>query len=564
MRRLVVRALVIVCSLAPLPAQAVRNDSEFKVNTYVVDDQSTPATAVDLFGNFVVVWQSYGQDGSGLGIFGQRFDASGAPVGGEFQVNTFTTGDQSLPVVAIGPTGNLFVVWNSKGQDGSLGGVFARRYDSNGVALAGEFQVNTYTTAGQYGPSIASDGAGNFVVVWSSFGQDGSQFGVFGQRFDSSGAPQGGEFQVNATTTDYQRSPAVAADSSGNFVVAWESQGQDGSGYGIFGRRFDSTGTPASAEIQINTFTTGDQAVPSIAMDPLGNFVVAWNSYAQDGSDYGVFARRFDSSASPVAGEFQVNTFTTGRQLGTSVGMDTNGGMVVTWRSFDQDGSRFGVFGRPFDAGGVATGPEFQANTFTPNRQTEQSVAMDPLGDFVVAWSSGDQDGSGYGIFAQRFLGSLSCSAGDADADGVCDDFDNCLSTYNPTQDDTDHDGVGDACDVMVTAPAGGTFVDCSIPTAAGPTITWDKGMYDQFKVFISPVSTFPSNNRVSSGSGFLKVTSYTPPAKTWKSVCAKAVKTNAASPILFIHVFAQDLLLKGKSPDRLTFSNLVEVHVKP
>ena len=88
--------------------------------------------------------------------------------------------------------------------------------------------------------------------------------------------------------------------------------------------------------------------------------------------------------------------------------------------------------------------------------------------------------------------------------------------------------------------------------------------MYDPVKVFMSPVTTFPSNNRVSGGSSFLKVTSYTPSAKTWKNACAKAIKSNAVTPILFIHDFAQVLLAKGSNPDRLTYSNLVEVHVTP
>ena len=38
-------------------------------------------------------------------------------------------------------------------------------------------------------PSVAVDAGGNFAVVWESFGQDGNSFGVFGQRYASSGAP---------------------------------------------------------------------------------------------------------------------------------------------------------------------------------------------------------------------------------------------------------------------------------------------------------------------------------------------------------------------------------------
>jgi hypothetical protein len=85
---------------------------------------------------------------------------------------------------------------------------------------------------------VAADSAGDFVVAWQSETQDGSSYGVFGQRFASSGAPLGSEFRVNTYTANYQNRTAVAADSPGNFVVVWASDIQDGSGPGIFGQRF--------------------------------------------------------------------------------------------------------------------------------------------------------------------------------------------------------------------------------------------------------------------------------------------------------------------------------------
>jgi len=84
------------------------------------------------------------------------------------------------------------------------------------------------------------------VVVWQSYPQDGSDYGVFGQRFASSGAPQGTEFQVNTYTTSDQNAPAVASAATGNFVAVWASEHQDGSEDGVFGQRYVVLGaTPA-------------------------------------------------------------------------------------------------------------------------------------------------------------------------------------------------------------------------------------------------------------------------------------------------------------------------------
>ena len=130
-----------------------------------------------------MAWESP-QDGSGLGIFGQRYKNDGTKNGGEFQVNTYTTNDQRNPSVAIDGNGNFVVVWDSLGQDGSLQGIYAQRYNSDGTTRGAEFRVNTYTTSTQSSPSVAMDGTGAFVVVWQSFGQDGDEYGVFGQRFN--------------------------------------------------------------------------------------------------------------------------------------------------------------------------------------------------------------------------------------------------------------------------------------------------------------------------------------------------------------------------------------------
>ncbi len=56
---------------------------------------------MDDAGNFVVVWQA--ADANGLGIFAQRFDADGLPIGvSEFAVNTVEdNGDQELAAVAM-------------------------------------------------------------------------------------------------------------------------------------------------------------------------------------------------------------------------------------------------------------------------------------------------------------------------------------------------------------------------------------------------------------------------------------------------------------------------------
>ena len=405
-RRSLPAAFGVVAVLAApglLVAQGNPLGPEFRVNSYTTDVQFFPSVAFDSTGNFVVAWESYTQDGSDFGIFAQRYADSGAPLGGEFRVNTVTTSNQRFPAVASDAAGNFVVAWFSADQDGSGNGIFGQRFASNGAPLGPEFRINTYTTGNQFTPQVASDSAGNFVVVWYSAGQDGFiGYGVFGQRVASNGAALGPEFQINTYTPYNQFPTSVASDSAGNFVVVWFGDFQDGSGEGIFGQRYASTGVPQGGEFRVNTYTTGNQFTPAVASDAAGNFVVAWYS-PQDGSGYGMFGQRFASNGAPLGGEFQINTFTTNNQFGAAVASDSAGNFVVAWEGDSQDGSGFGIFGQRYASTGGPLGGEFRVNTYTTADQRVATVASDPAGHFVVAWESYNEDGSLTGIFAQRF-----------------------------------------------------------------------------------------------------------------------------------------------------------------
>ena len=114
------------------------------------------------------------------------------------------------------------------------------------------------------------DSDGDFVVVWHSAAQDGSLYGVFGKRFASAGAAVGTEFQVNTFTTSYQLRGAAAMETDGDFVVVWQSFGQDPDNYGVFGRRFQFAGgggaTPTATPTRTPTLTstpTGPTPTPT-------------------------------------------------------------------------------------------------------------------------------------------------------------------------------------------------------------------------------------------------------------------------------------------------------------
>ena len=260
------------------------------------------------------------------------------------------------------------------------------------TTLGGETKVNTTTADVQtiqanVSQAVAADASGNFVVVWASNLQDGAGYGVYAQRFIADGTPQGAEFQVNTTTVDNQCLPSVAMDAAGNFVVAWASNLQDGSGYGVYAQRYNAAGVAQGAEFLVNTTTANHQSGPAVAMATNGDFVIAWTSSGQDpDATSGIYAQRFNASGVAQGAEFRVNTYTANTQQISSVSMDAAGNFVVTWGSDGQDGSNYGIYGQRFNASGVAQGAEFRVNTTTANSQLYHDVAMLPDGRFVVAY----------------------------------------------------------------------------------------------------------------------------------------------------------------------------------
>ena len=150
-------------------------------------------------------------------------------------------------------------------------------YSSSGVPQGGEFRVNTTTAGDQTYPAAAMDTNGNFVITWSSYGQDGSGWGVYAQRYNSSGVAQGSEFQATATTAGDQMYSSIAMDGSGNFTITWQSNGQDGGGWGVYAQQYTAAGAKYGNETRVNTTTAGDQQYASIAMTSTGQAMIVWS-----------------------------------------------------------------------------------------------------------------------------------------------------------------------------------------------------------------------------------------------------------------------------------------------
>src|SRR5262249_26439083 len=155
--------------------------------------------------SFDIAWEAgsgIDADGDGNAIFARRFAANGTPLSGDFLVNTYTTSHQQWPALAVAPDGSFAVTWMSLGQDGSGEGVYAQRYAADGTPVGAEFRANSYTTGDQYIPAIGVDAAGDLVIAWSDYSdQPDDPDGVRMALFPGSGSGGGSsDTRVNTST----------------------------------------------------------------------------------------------------------------------------------------------------------------------------------------------------------------------------------------------------------------------------------------------------------------------------------------------------------------------------
>ncbi|MGD9489361.1 MAG: Ig-like domain-containing protein, partial [Calditrichaceae bacterium] len=401
--------LISVFFLGNIVIAQTKYGDELRVNTTTTLNQRNPDIAADKQGNYVVVWEDQLNEGN-YGIYGQRYSATGSKIGTEFQINTYTTLDQKNASVSMDSLGNFVVVWQSAGQDGSGTGIYGQRFSSNGSKAGSEFVVPDTTLYNQINPDVAMDDIGNFVVVWESnhatTGLDSFPYRVYGQRFSSTGSKNGIEFSVDANAVSYDVThpivPKVDLANDGSFVAAWTSWSTNGLAGDIYGQRFDTNGNKAGGQFAVNTTTNASQRYPDIAMDKSKNFWIVWQSYQLGPQD--VFGQRFNSTGTKVGSEFKINTYDNSNdQEFVSISFGGDDVFVTTWQSADQDGSSRAVAAQRYHADGTKFGSEFMVNTYTEDDQIYPAVAVDNNGDFAIVWQSNLQDGSGNGVYAQMF-----------------------------------------------------------------------------------------------------------------------------------------------------------------
>lgn len=407
-------------------------------NLTLTGDQDEAVAAVDPNGNLLVIWRDEFLDGNASAIVGRRFSArTGLPLSNEFLINLTSDGDQRNPAIAVADDGRFVVVWEGPDSTGpATPGIFGSLRAANGTPIVAEFAVNTGTAGVQRRPAVAMQPGGAFLVVWQDGAptpglvDTGSNIAarLYPANFPS--APAGSPVLLNTSLDGEQEHPAVAArPADSGWLAGWQGPRLDTPlSPSILARVLDSN-LGGGSEFVVNTTQSVElRSHVAVAANGQGDAVVVWE--APDGNQRGIYARSFVDGV-PGASEEQINLSTGADEREPSVAIDQFGAFVTVWVvsspaaadpwNEHPEGSPIVIQGRKKSGGGSLAGAggdgsellvppadaEFQINS-SGDAFLDPWVALEPRGNFVVAWQGRDSvDPDGNGVFYRSFRSAL-------------------------------------------------------------------------------------------------------------------------------------------------------------
>ena len=376
-----------------------------------------------------------GGDDSGKAVKAQLFSADGTRIGSEIRVNTTTwisqTAQQIVPMANGGfaiAFSDFNVGWDESAYvtNGNFPGTKIQRFDASGAKVGGEITVpGKY----QWAPQIAALANGDMAVTW----QDGhySVEDIYTQVYTAAGAARGGQILVNAggtgTSFSAQKDQRITALTGGGYVITWTDDNKgpggatgDNSNNSIKAQVFDAAGAKIGTEMLVNTQTELYQQNARTVALANGGFVVAWENWTPDYYQaQDVNAQIFTAAGARVGTELLLSDATSGWQASPRLTALDDGRFAVSWVTGYEE-----VRAQIFNADGQKSGTEISVNTATAGYQDSAQILAIGAGNLAVVWDDrsygnggANGDTSGYAIKAQVLSTSGQTHTGAATAD---------------------------------------------------------------------------------------------------------------------------------------------------
>ncbi len=196
-------------------------------------------------------------------IMVQRFDASGAPVGGP--IVAATNNSDPEPVAAVDGSGNLLIAYVESSSAGST--IDAVTLSASGSITRAPWRLNSQAYGNLYGPAVALDASGDGVITWNDEGQKA----VMALRVTQAGlSNDSAELTVFPDPGHSDPAQAAGVDAQGDITIAYSDQQT------IHIHRYGADGSDGGDQIAYVAGTTTIYHV-RLATNPEGWTFVAWD-----------------------------------------------------------------------------------------------------------------------------------------------------------------------------------------------------------------------------------------------------------------------------------------------
>lgn len=337
------------------------------------------------------------------GISAQRLRPNGTPLGPQITVAEAEEG-VGAPHVAEYANG-FVVVWH--GPDGSDTGIFAQRYRPNGQRIGRVIAVNVETQGTQAFPRVASLPGGGFAVVWQTAAH-GPGADIALRLFNNNGSPRGPEQRVNENAERDQITPDIAVLEDGRFAVVWGSEMRPNR-FGVMARLFRPNGNPQGRDRVVDDLNQVLQPSPVIAARSQGGYAIAYDAARnnQRVRPSHIMVRRMAIAGGLLGPRMRANSRFAGHHHSPTIAALRNGAFVVGFSS--PTGNSHGIALRLFGSAGTPLGEQLQANAMNTGNQDAPDLA--PIGrnnargaTFLGVWTTpGAGANQGSNIAARRF-----------------------------------------------------------------------------------------------------------------------------------------------------------------
>ncbi|MBD3342369.1 MAG: T9SS type A sorting domain-containing protein [Candidatus Lokiarchaeota archaeon] len=385
--------------------QIVTNSGSLRLNNRKANDdtdcadQTFPSIVTNSEGDFVIAWQD--KRNKSLDLYFQRFSRSGELFGMNTMANDKYYVIYDYPYdLSMNNNGDFVFVWEDFREPDFDFSVYSQRFEASGKRLHSNQKVSDdLLNDNPKDPCCTIDKEGNYIIAWVDFRNGYDNPDIYYQRFNAFRHPIGNNQKVNDDTGNArQKSPSIAVDINGNFVIAWEEEERD-----IYFQRYTYSGQKLGSNVKLQKeIESSNRITPGIAMENDGDFILVWVDSRDGRYDPNIYLQHYNADGSAMGNNQKVTENILGSfQFYPSIAVVNNKGYIVVWQDSTIGSNTTSVLGQMYYSDGTQKGSNFQiTEKIGLNHDTKFPTVTADQSQIIFSWQD-NRRSRGWDIYSK-------------------------------------------------------------------------------------------------------------------------------------------------------------------